>query len=238
MIREAPAWFQGELERIGGTNRYGDPIFKLVWSSEPRMIVGGRFADGFVGYRKGPAIPGEPCWALMIWEGPETYGDPLDWEYEYRQADTGCLDCGSFPKEGRYRLLKQFMHRELVQQEQWEMRFNPLKGKQGRFERVRTQRAKLVTTKMEPCGLILDLMLPMLQAWRKLTYAQKLEAVEDRKRRQEKERDRVVKDAMHDSKIRRSSQLVQKRAELIEKGMDQAMRIASQYGRGMVTQLS
>ena len=51
MIRTAPAWFNDELERIGGTNRYGDPIFKLVWSEEVRMIVGGRFADGFVGYR-------------------------------------------------------------------------------------------------------------------------------------------------------------------------------------------
>lgn len=235
MIREAPAWFNDELERIGGTNRYGDPIFKLVWSTEPRVIVGGRFADGFVGYRTGPAIPGEPCWALMIWEGPETFGDSLDWEFQYRQTDTGCLDCGSFPKEGRYRLLKQFMHRELVRKELWEIRYN---WKRRKPERHLVQKPHLVTTKMEPCGLILDLMLPMLQAWRALTYEQRLEAVEQRRTRQDAERDRVVKDAMHDSRVKRSSQLVQKRAELIEKGMDQAMRIASQYGRGMVSQLS
>jgi hypothetical protein len=235
VIRECPGWFQDELTRVGGTNRYGDPLFKLVWSSEPRTIVGGRFADGFVGYRNMPAIPGEPCWALMIWEGPEAYGDPLEWEYQYRQPDTGCLDCGSFPKEGRYRLLKQFMHRELVRQEVWKIQYN---WKRRKRERVLVQRPQLVTTKMEPCGLILDLMIPMLQAWRRLTFAQKLEAVEDRKKRQDAERDRVTKDAMHDSRVRRGSQLVQKRAELIEKGMDQAMKIASQYGRGMVTALN
>ena len=139
------------LSAPGGTNRYGEPLFKLVWSSEPRTIVGGRFADGFVGYRSMPSSTGASCcWALMIWEGPEAYGDPLAWEYQYRQADTGCLDCGSFPKEGRYRLLKQFMHRELVQQEVWKIQYN---WKRRKPERVLVQRPQLVTTKMEPCGL-------------------------------------------------------------------------------------
>lgn len=232
MIREAPAWFNDELERVGGTNRYGEPIFRLMWSQEVRSIIGGKFNDGFVGYRNARLLPGDPHWALMIWESPESYGDPDLWEYDFRQLDTGLLDCGSFPKYGRYRLLKQMMHRELVQQEKSEMVWNPYKK---RPELVRRQNQRFVTYKMEPCGLILDLMLPMLMAWRLLGPQQKLEAVMDRKRRQDAERDRVVKDAMADSRVRRGSLLVQKRAELIEKGMDQAMRIASRFAPGMVT---
>jgi len=230
MIREAPIWFQAELERIGGTNRYDEPLFKLVWSPEPRNISGGVWADGFVGYRRIPAVPGPQCWALMIWEGPETYGDPEDWEYEYRQASTGLLDMGAFPKYGRYRLLKRFLHQEMVRRDEYEMVLDP---KTFKLERVQTQKKIVLTRCMEPSGLILDLMVPMLQAWRKLTFKQKMEAAEDKKRRQEAERDRITKDAMHDCRVRRGSKLVQDRAELIERGMDKAMRIAAQYGRGM-----
>jgi hypothetical protein len=232
LLREAPAWFNDELGRIGGTNRYGEPLFKLVWSQEPRMIVGGKFPDGFVGYRSVRSVPGEPCWVLMIWEAPETYGDPLDWNFQYRDIETGLLDMGSFPKEGRYRLLKQLMHREIRQQEKSEVVWNPFMKKP---EMRRIQNQQVVTYKMEPCGLILDLMVPMLAAWRKLTFEQKLQAVMDRKERQADERERAVKDAIHCSRIRRGSQLVRKRAEEIEKGMEAAMQIASKYGRGMMS---
>ena len=232
MIREAPAWFNDELERVGGTNRYGEPLFKLVWSEDVRMIVGGRFADGFVGYRNARTMGKDPCWVLMIWEGPEVFGDPDLWNFDYRQPDTGLLDCGSFPKHGRYRVLKQLLHRQMKQQEVSQMVWNPVK-KRPEVRRLQDQR--FVTYRMEPSGLILDLMLPMLMAWKKLTPEQKLEAVKDRKKRQEEALSAKLKDAAHASRIRRGSALVQKRAEYIEKHMDQAMRIASQYGRGMVT---
>ena len=228
MIREAPAWFNDELERVGGTNRYGEPIFRLMWSQEVRSIIGGKFNDGFVGYRNARLLPGDPHWALMIWESPESYGDPDLWEYDFRQLDTGLLDCGSFPKYGRYRLLKQMMHRELVQQEKSEMVWNPYKK---RPELVRRQNQRFVTYKMEPCGLILDLMLPMLMAWRLLGPAaearsgdgsQEAAGCGARSRREGCD-GRLP--------VRRGSLLVQKRAELIEKGMDQAMRIASRFAQ-------
>ncbi len=232
MIRECPSWFADELERIGGTNRYGEPIFKLVWSEDVRAIIGGRFADGFVGYREKRTMPHDPCWVLLIWESPESFGDPDLWESDYRQLDTGYLDCGSFPKHGRYRVLKQFLHREILKQEKWEMVFNPFRK---RMQRQKIQDSHVLTYRMEPTGLILDLMLPMLMAWRHLGPAQKLEAMKDREAREDKERDRIVKDAMAGSRIRRSSQLVAKRAEIIERGMNQAMAIASQYNPGMMT---
>lgn len=232
MIREAPAWFNDELERIGGTNRYGDPLFKLIWSEDLRMIVGGVFSDGFVGYRNARMMGHDPCWVLMIWEGPETMGDPDLWEMDYRQTATGLLDCGSFPKEGRYRVLKQFLHREMQQKQVSEVVWNPVKK---RPEMRKVQDRRVVTYRMEPSGLILDLMLPMLMAWKRLTPCQKIEALRDRKKRQDAALESTIRDAAHDCRVRRSSQLVQKRAELIEKYMDQAMKIASGYNRGMVT---
>lgn len=232
MIREAPSWFNDELERIGGTNRYGDPIFKLVWSEDIRMIIGGKFADGFVGYRNSRLMANDPCWVLMIWEGPESFGDPDIWDMDYRCLETGLLDCGSFPKEGRYRVLKQFLHRKLEQQDKAEVVWNPVKK---RPEMRQVQNKRVVTYRMEPSGLILDLMIPMLMAWKRLAPHQKLEALKDRKERQDKELQAKIKDAADDCRIRRSSALVAKRAEYIEKHMDQAMRIASGYSRGMVT---
>lgn len=232
MIREAPAWFNDELERVGGTNRYGDPIFKLVWSDDVRQIVGGCFADGFVGYRNAKMMGKDPCWVLLIWEGPEAFGDPDLWNFDYRQAETGLLDCGSFPKEGRYRVLKQFLHRQMEKQELSEMVWNPVK-KRPELRRVQNQR--VVTYRMEPSGLILDLMIPMLMAWRKLGPQQKLEALKDRKARQDAALSAKIKDAADDSRIRRSSALVQKRAEFIERHMEKAMKIASGYSRGIVT---
>ena len=232
MIREAPAWFNDELERIGGTNRYGDPLFKLAWSEDIRMLIGGRFADGFLGYRNARVMGKDPCWVLMIWEGPEVFGDPDLWEFDYRQPETGLLDCGSFPKYGRYRVLKQMLHREAQQREVSEMVWNPIKK---RPEMRRLQDQRFVTYRMEPTGLILDIMLPMLLAWKRLAPYQKLEALKDRKAQQDAALDSKLKDAVHDSRVRRSSALVQKRAEFIEKHMDQAMRIASGYSRGMMT---
>jgi len=232
VIREAPAWFNDELERIGGVNRYGEPIFKLIWSEDVRSIIGGRFADGFVGYRNARMMGKDPCWVLMIWEGPEAFGDPDLWNLDYRNMDNGLLDCGSFPKYGRYRVLKQLLHRQIEQQEKSEMVWNPVK-KRPELRRVQNQR--VVTYRMEPSGLILDLMLPMLMAWRKLAPHQKLEALKERRKAQDDALSAKIKDAADDSRIKRSSALVAKRAEYIEKHMDQAMRIASGYSRGMVT---
>lgn len=228
-MRSAPQWFQDELTRIGGTNRYGEPIFKLVWSTEPRTCVGGRFQrDGHVGYRMMPAVPGEPCWALMTWDSPEMFGAPWRWEYDYRDEETGLLDCGAFPRHGRYRLLQRFMHRELQHQEVIEPVWvgNVL-------EHQRVRKAEFVTYKMEPNGLMLDIMIPMLKAWMKLSGKAKIEALKQAEQQEKDKFLKMAKDLRDSIRVKRGSQLVQKRAELIEKGMQQAMRVAAQSGLGM-----
>ena len=42
-MRECPPWFQDELTRIGGVNQYGEPVFRLVWSQNESMTIGGKW---------------------------------------------------------------------------------------------------------------------------------------------------------------------------------------------------
>ena len=100
-----------------------------------------------------------------------------------------------------------------------------------KFQKV--QRPELETFRIEPSGLILDLLLPMLMLWRKLSGEAKLKAVLEEEERKEKAFLKTAKDIRDGNRVRRGSQLVARRAELIEKGFEQTMRIAARSGLGM-----
>lgn len=98
------------------------------------------------------------------------------------------------------------------------------------------QEKKLRTYRMEPCGFMLDIMLPMLQGWLKLSAGQKVSALRQQEQMRKDEAARAAKDVAEGTKLSRymrSSQLVQKRAEIIERGMGQAMAMAAHYGLGI-----
>lgn len=227
-MRECPEWFQEELTRIGGTNPYGEPIFRLWWSQEPRQVIGGRWANGFEGYKQVPAGGGVQCWTLWVWEPRELQGSPEMWEVMNRDPETGYLQIGGYPKYGKYRLMKRFLHREIEHKEITEPVWvdGVLK-----FQRVR--KPEFVSYRMEPCGLMLDLMLPMLIRWRRLSDEKKVEAIKDDELRRNEEVSKKAKDIRDGNRVRRITPYIQKRAELIEKGMMQAMKIAAQTGLGM-----
>jgi len=208
--RNCPEWFQERLTRVGGTNKYGEPNFKLVWGQSATMRDGGYFLkDGYLGYRDVPAVGGEACWALMMWEPAEKFGTPYRWYKDHTDEVTGLVTLGRYPHQGRYRVIKKFIHRELVGG-QWN------------------------TTRMEPTHFILDVMLPLIKYWNRLSNYERLKIVEAEMEAEEKEGDRVLADSLSAMKIRRSSPLVQKRLELMEKHMARAMAIASRTQRGMM----
>jgi hypothetical protein len=231
-MRSCPEWFQAELTRIGGVNQYDQPIFKLVWSTTEQMTIGGRWANGFEGYKRAPLIPGDPCWALVVWEPAEVAGGSYErWDRDFRDEETGLLEVGGYPKYGAYRVLQKFIHREIVQQ-----------AKERNYwadGKVRTEviaKQQLRTYRMEPNGFMLDVMLPMLMAWKRLTNAQKLAALKQQEQMRKDEYLKSIKDARDGnrmSRVMRGSQLVQKRAEMIERGMKQAMAAAARWGNGM-----
>lgn len=229
-MRSCPEWFQDELTRIGGTNQYGEPIFKLIWSLDNRQVIGGRWADGFEGYKTVCMTP-EPCWILMVWEPAEVQGSYETWNREYRD-DSGYLECGGYPKYGRYRVLQRFIHVEIVQQPvercYWTIHGEP------RTEILQTR--KVETYRMEPRGIILDMLMPMILAWRKLANAKKAQLLLEKEQEQIKQDLKTIKDARSSIKVRRGSPMVQKKAEIIERGMRQAMAIAARNGLGMKVQ--
>lgn len=226
-----PQWFQDALTQLGGTNPYGEPIFKMVHSSEPRMVIGGKWADGFQGYKEVREIQEISCWCLMVWESREMMGDPWRWETDYRDEETGYLVCGAYPKHGRYRLLQKFLHREIVQEAR-ERHF--MDGPKIRTEVLAEQIMKVY--RLEPCGVLLDVMIPMLIHWRKLSNIAKISALKQKERLEKEEFAKKAKDAFEGAKLgrlMRGSQLVQKRAEVIERGLREAMAAAAHMGLGM-----
>lgn len=209
MIRKCPEWFQERLTRVGGTNKYGEPLFKLVWGETETMRDGGYFIkDGYLGYRDVLSLGGEKCWALMMWEPPEKFGTPYRWYKDNTDETTGLVTLGQYPHHGRYRVIKKFIYRELVNEE-W------------------------FTTRMEPTHFILDVMVPMIQDWNRRSNAERMVIVREEMAQEQKEADRILDDAMHGVRIRKNSPMVQKRVELMEKYMSMAMAIAAQTQRGM-----
>lgn len=228
MLHSSPEWFQSELTRIGGVNQYDEPIYKVVWSEEPRTLVGGRFPDGFIGYRRLPLIPGEPWWALMIFEPSITAGSRESWEREYDHDDCNYYAAGPFPRYGRYRLLRKLMHIEY--------RRVPCTVSAWNDEKMIDQsgtKSEPVYYKMPLCSLILDMMIPMLMAWKRLSVEMKLAATLQQIREQDEDILRQMRDARQSIKVKRSWTLVQKRAEQLELNMEEAMRRAAKWGLGM-----
>lgn len=209
MHRECPEWFQDRLTRAGGTNPYGDPRFKLVWGESATMRDGGYFLkDGFEGYRDVPALGGDACWALMMWEPAEMNGTAYRWYKDNTDELTGLVTLGQYPYQGRYRAIKKLIHRELIGSEWY-------------------------TTRMEPTHFILDVMVPLIMGWNKLSNEQRLAVIEAEQAAEEAEADRILADSRSTHRISRSSPLVQKRAELMERSMAQAMAIAQRTQLGM-----
>ena len=195
------------MTRIGGVNPYGEPRFKLVWGESEYMRVGGYYSkDGTIGYRTMPAI-GEKCWAILMWEPADMCGTAYRWYKDYRDEMTGLITLGQYPYHGRYRVMKKLIHRDYVNGE-W------------------------FTYRLEPTHFILDIMLPMMMAWNALTNEQRLKVISDDQEAEEEQADKMLADARHACRIRRSSPLIQKRLEVMERSMGQAVAIATATKRG------
>jgi hypothetical protein len=207
--RECPFWFQERLAQVGGRNPYGEPRFKLVWGESETMRDGGYFVkDDYEGYRDVPAIGGEACWAIVMWEPAEKFGTAYQWYRDNRDELTGLVTLGQYPYRGRYRVIRKLIHREMVNGE-W------------------------LTTRMEPTHFILEIMIPLIVMWNRFTNEQRMKVVEEDLEKEEREADRIRDDAMRSFRIRRDSPLVQKRLEKMEKTMAQAMAIARQTQTGL-----
>jgi hypothetical protein len=96
-----------------GTNLYGDPLFRIVWSETRTHLSGGQWTEysdkeskhllrEVAEYRRVPTYGSLQRWVLEKWCPPEMYGSPELWELENRDEKTGLLILGPFPNSGEY----------------------------------------------------------------------------------------------------------------------------------------
>lgn len=124
IIRQYDNWqdphYQRRLNRRLGLNRFGGPLFRVVWGWSRLEFIGGlmdRYNDSgtYLGQQRGVFL--EPKysylgvtaldrWIVEKWIPPEAYGTRESWEYEASEIDgefeTQAL--GPYPDRGDYEL--------------------------------------------------------------------------------------------------------------------------------------
>lgn len=221
MHRECAPEFQDAFTREGGTNQYGEPIFKLAWAQCETARTGGYFErDGFVGYRDFLVGGKDACWMLMMWKPAECFGSDVRWYYHHRDEATGLQELGEYPYHGQYVVLQHLVHREMVD-------------------------GVMQSEILEPSSFMMDVMLPAVKYWQALTDEEKTAALT---LEMELEEDEVLEEMM-DAKADCApafrgatasytnqgcrTSLIAKKVEVMERGMRDAMRIAAKTPRGM-----
>lgn len=221
-MRVCPPEFQDAFTRQGGTNQYGEPIFKLVWAQDETQRTGGYWAkDGYVGYRDFLIGGGDPCWMLMMWKPAESFGSASRWYWYHRDEATGLQELGQYPYSGQYVVIQKLIHREVVN-------------------------GAMVVEHLEVSSFLVDLLLPAVQFWQALTEEEKLTALKLEMELEENE----VLDEMMEAKADCApafrgaaasytnqgcrTSLISKKVEVMERGMREAMRIAAKTPRGMM----
>lgn len=221
-MRICPPEFQDAFTRVGGTNQYGEPIFKLVWAPYETQRSGGYWdKDGFIGYRDFQVCGRDACWALMMWKPAESFGSDVRWYWHHRDEATGLQELGEYPYHGRYILVQNLIHREMVNG---------------------VMHAEI----LEVSSFLVGVLLPAVKFWQALNEEEKLEAI---KLEMELEEDKVL-DEMMDAKADCApafrgatasytnqgcrTSVIAKKVEVMERGMRDAMRIAARTPRGMM----
>lgn len=107
--RLCPDEFQECINERFGLNRFGGPNFKLVWGQTEYVTMAGNGC-----YQDELLCHGNPCWNILRWIPPETFGTP-DFFYEQSiDPETGLSTLGEYPHEGRYEILQPLTHRQVI----------------------------------------------------------------------------------------------------------------------------
>lgn len=130
---DCPDYVTKELTLAGGTNPFGEPMFRVVWGynrivpmhgewqdwehsvatltdkltghAEQRSFI--RLKESVIETRLEPKYLPANCWHLEKWEPPENYGSPEMWRQQGQEAVAGMTidTAGEFPHRGEYELV-------------------------------------------------------------------------------------------------------------------------------------
>lgn len=115
-VHETPEWAAETLRRLGGLNRFGEPMLRVVWGWNCLTPIGGKFTErdssGNV-IRETCVLRNEPKyptylnrWIIEQWFAPETFGSPESWYRSTKEwGEEGNIpQLGPYPHRGRYGL--------------------------------------------------------------------------------------------------------------------------------------
>ncbi|HXZ12821.1 MAG TPA: hypothetical protein VEG64_10535 [Candidatus Sulfotelmatobacter sp.] len=110
---EAPAAIQERVARAGGSNRYGEPNFRVVWGGSRLGWIGGCWTDRdshgnlvreAIELRRVPKYLPFDRWHIERWMPPEIYGSPDQWYTQTIEIEDGVRipALGPYPARGEY----------------------------------------------------------------------------------------------------------------------------------------
>ncbi|HEV2446405.1 MAG TPA: hypothetical protein VGS58_10800 [Candidatus Sulfopaludibacter sp.] len=110
---EAPASIERRIARAGGTNRFGEPNFRVVWGGSRLTWIGGRWTDRdahgnalreSIELRQVPKYAPLDRWHIERWTPPEAYGSPESWYRQTMEVEDGqrIPALGPYPSRGEY----------------------------------------------------------------------------------------------------------------------------------------
>jgi hypothetical protein len=116
VIREThrtPASIQQRVARAGGLNRFGEPLFRVVWGGSRLAWIGGRWTDRDANnnvirealeLRRAPKYVPHDRWHIERWLPPEAYGSPEFWRAQTTEVEDGIAipALGPYPSRGDY----------------------------------------------------------------------------------------------------------------------------------------
>jgi len=217
---KCPEHFQERITQAGGLNRYGQPMFKLVWAQTELQRQGGEWdnEDGyFRGYRDVYLGDGHPHWMLLQWvdagkciELPflPPQGDKV-WYRETRCPSSGLQLLGEYPYRGHYQVAMSMVSK-------W-------------FENGFLQvRAYPLSTE------IVNMMVPIIKASMAVSHEAKMRFMRDEREKDDKDFATAVEDAWHSSKRKAtlaSASWLEDKQRSIEKHYNAAVMAAMHRNR-------
>jgi hypothetical protein len=218
-LTQCPPEYQARLTQAGGVNRYGEPLYKLVWGEAHSTRAGGYWEhEGFTGY-KDVYLNDTPCWLLLEWHDPIEYGSPTLWYMDNYDEATGLQTLGEFPYKGDYKVL--FILRD-----------------------HKLDNGELVIDPMPLNGMLIDSIIPLMMLGKHISYERRARAIKERRAMEEEEQLRVITDARLDAQMAfggasfrgrhgAHSDLIAKKEETLRRGMLLAYRQMKQRGMGL-----
>ena len=104
------------MRRFGCTP-YGEPLFRIVFAPSVKMLCGGEFSDGYVGYRVRPAYRhiGNK-WIMEKWVSGFEFTKQTEAEYraQYEDPTTHLCLTGPYPRNGAYQWVWTFNKPEMI----------------------------------------------------------------------------------------------------------------------------